>query len=93
MANKLVDVYFRENVSRHGVLVSIVSYRDVRFTSRLWQKFNDELGTRQHFNTAYHPQTDGLSERTIQALKDMLRACVIEFSGSLGSYLPLADYS
>ena len=69
LAEKLAEVYVREVVSRHGVPISIVSDRDVCFTSRLWKKFHEELGTRLHFSTAYHPQTDGQSERTIQTLE------------------------
>ena len=56
---KLADLYVREIVSRHGVPVSIVSDRDVRFTSCFWQKFHEELGTRLHFSIMFHPQTDG----------------------------------
>ena len=52
---KLDDVYVHEIVARHGVSVFIASDRDVRFTSRFWQKFHEELGTRLHFSTAYHP--------------------------------------
>ncbi|CAH1418427.1 unnamed protein product [Lactuca virosa] len=92
-AEKLADVYVREIVSRHGVPVSIVSDRDVSFTSRFWQKFHEELGTRLHFSTTFHPQTDGQSERTIQTLEDMLRACVIDFGGSWDSHLPLAEFA
>ena len=63
--DRLAEMYVREVVSRHGVPISIVSDRDVRFTSRFWKKFHEELGTRLHFSTTYHPQTDGQSERTI----------------------------
>ena len=54
-AEKLVDIYVREIVARHGVSVSGVSDRDVRFTSRFWKRFHDEMGTRLHFSTAFHP--------------------------------------
>ncbi|GJR47688.1 putative reverse transcriptase domain-containing protein [Tanacetum coccineum] len=67
---------------RHGVPVSIILDRDGRFTSHLWQAFQKVLGTRLDMSTAYHPQTDGQSERTIQTLEDMLRACVMDFGGS-----------
>ena len=73
--------------------VSVVSDRDVRFTSRFWKKFHEELGIQLHFSTTYHPQTDGQSERTIQTLEDMLRACVLDFGGSWDTYLPLAEFS
>ena len=92
-AEKLAEVYVREVVSQHGVPISIVSDRDVRFTSRFWKKFHEELVAKLHFSTAYHPQTDGQSERTIQTLEDMLRACVLDFGGSWDAYLPLAEFS
>ena len=75
-------MYVREVVSRDGVPISIVLDRDVRFTSRFWKKFHDDLGTRLHFSTTYHPQTDGHSEWQIQTLEDMLRACLLDFGGS-----------
>ena len=59
MAKKLAEVYVHDIVAQHGVSVSIVSDRDVRFTSRFWQRFHEELGMILHFITAYHPQTDG----------------------------------
>ncbi|GJR73840.1 putative reverse transcriptase domain-containing protein [Tanacetum coccineum] len=64
----------KEGMWRHGVHVSIISDRGGRFTSRFWQTLQKALGTRLDMSTAYHPQTDGQSERTIQTLKDMLRA-------------------
>ncbi|GKA98461.1 putative reverse transcriptase domain-containing protein [Tanacetum coccineum] len=60
-------------VARHGVPISIISDRDSRFTSRFWQSMQEALGTRLDMSTAYHPQTDGQSEHTIQTLEDMLR--------------------
>ncbi|GJX64622.1 putative reverse transcriptase domain-containing protein [Tanacetum coccineum] len=71
---KLARLYTDEIIVHHGVLVSIISDRDARFTSRLWQTFQKALGTRLDMGTAYHPQTEGQSERTIQTLEDMLRA-------------------
>ena len=61
-------LYVDEIVRLHGAPVSIVSDRDPRFTSRFWQKLQDAMGTKLHFNTAFHPQTDGQSERTIKTL-------------------------
>ena len=51
-AERLAEVYMREVIARHGVPTSIVSDRDVRFTSRFWKKFHEELGTWLHFSTA-----------------------------------------
>ena len=79
---KLAKLYVDEIVRHHEVPVSIVSDQDPRFTSRFWPSLQTALGTRLHFSTAFHPQTDGQSERTIQTLEDMLRACVMEFKGS-----------
>ncbi|KAK1433348.1 hypothetical protein QVD17_10258 [Tagetes erecta] len=92
-AEQLAQLYVDEIVARHGVPVSIVSDRDGRFTSRYWRQFHEALGTKLEMSTAYHPQTDGQSERTIQTLEDMLRACVIDFGGSWDTHLPLAEFS
>ncbi|KAI3745933.1 hypothetical protein L6452_08345 [Arctium lappa] len=73
LMDKLAKLYIDEVVSRHGVPLSIVSDQDSCFTSHFWDNFQKELGTRVKLSTAYHPQTDGQSERTIQTLEDMLR--------------------
>ena len=59
----------------NGIPFSIISDRDPRFTSRFWGKLQEASGTRLNFSTAFHPQTDGQSERVIQVLEDMLRSC------------------
>ena len=66
----------------HGIPLSIVSNRDPKFTSQFWQSLQRALGTQLNFSTAFHPQTDGQSERVIQILEDMLRACVLDFGGN-----------
>ncbi|GKE69264.1 putative reverse transcriptase domain-containing protein [Tanacetum coccineum] len=71
---KLRRQYLKEVVSRHGVPVSIISDGDSKFTSHFWKSLNKALGTQLDMSMAYHPQTDGQSERTIQTLEDMLRA-------------------
>ena len=90
---KLAELYVKEIVRLHGTPVSIVSDRDPRFTSRFWPSLQRALGTRLHFSTTFHPQTDGQSERTIQTLEDMLRACVLEFKGSWDRHLPLMEFA
>ncbi|GKC42879.1 putative reverse transcriptase domain-containing protein [Tanacetum coccineum] len=77
--DKLARMYLKEVVTRHGIPVSIICDRDPRFTSNFWKSLQNALGTNLDMSTAYHPQTDGQSERTIQTLKDMLRACAIDF--------------
>nr|GFC17216.1 reverse transcriptase domain-containing protein [Tanacetum cinerariifolium] len=68
-----------EIVTRHGIPVSIISDRDLRFASNFWRSLQNAFGTRLEMSTTYHPETDGQSERTIQTLKDMMRACAIDF--------------
>ncbi|GJZ16095.1 putative reverse transcriptase domain-containing protein [Tanacetum coccineum] len=90
---RLARLYLNEIVARHGVPISIISDRDSRFTSKFWQSLQEALGTRLDMSTAYHPQTDGQSEHTIQTLEDMLRACVLDFRGSWDVHLPLVEFS
>ncbi|GJV00322.1 putative reverse transcriptase domain-containing protein [Tanacetum coccineum] len=89
---RLARLYINEIIARHGVPVSIISDRDSYFTSRFWQSLQKALGTRLDLSTAYHPETDGQSERTIQTLEDMLRACVIDFGGNWDTHLPLVEF-
>jgi len=91
--DKLADLYIREIVRLHGVPSSIISDRDPRFTSKFWQKLQAALGTKLNYSTAFHPQTDGQSERVIQILEDMMRACVIDFKGGWNKYLPLMEFA
>ncbi|GJZ05707.1 putative reverse transcriptase domain-containing protein [Tanacetum coccineum] len=90
---RLARLYINEIVARHSVPVSIISDRDSYFTSRFWQSLQKALGTRLDLSTAYHPETDGQSERTIQTLEDMLRACAIDFGGNWDTHLPLVEFS
>nr|GEU59857.1 reverse transcriptase domain-containing protein [Tanacetum cinerariifolium] len=89
----LTRLYIKEIVSRHGVPISIILDRDSYFTSRFWQSLQNALGTQLDMSTAYHPETDRQSERTIQTLEDMLRACVIDFEKGWDRHLPLIEFS
>ena len=80
--DKLSEIYIKEIVRLHGIPISIISDRDPRFTSRFWGKLQEALGMQLNFSTAFHPQTDGQSERVIQVLEDMLRSYVINYEGS-----------
>ncbi|GJZ15745.1 putative reverse transcriptase domain-containing protein, partial [Tanacetum coccineum] len=90
---RLTRLYLKKIVCRHGVPVSIISDRDPRFASRLWRSLQKSLGTNLDISTAYHLETDDQSERTIQTLEDMLRACVINFGSGWDKHLPLAEFS
>ncbi|GJU87751.1 putative reverse transcriptase domain-containing protein [Tanacetum coccineum] len=89
----LIRLYIKEIISRHGVPISIILDCDSHFTSRFWQSMQNALGTQLDMSTTYHPETDGQSERTIQTLEDMLRACVIDFGKGWEKHLPLVDFS
>ncbi|KAM2750852.1 hypothetical protein EV2_000078 [Malus domestica] len=75
--NKLAKLFITKIVKYHGVPVNIISDRDPRFTSKFWVAFQEALGTNLLYSTAYHPQADGQSKRTIQTLEDMLRSSVL----------------
>nr|GEX94770.1 putative reverse transcriptase domain-containing protein [Tanacetum cinerariifolium] len=91
--DKLARIYLKEVVTRHGIPVSIISDRDPRLASTFWRSLQNALGTRLDMSTAYHPETDNQSERTIQTLEDMLRACAIDFGKGWVNHLPLVEFS
>ncbi|GJX65440.1 putative reverse transcriptase domain-containing protein [Tanacetum coccineum] len=90
---KLARLYIKEVVARHGIPVSIICDRDPRFASHFWRSLQKDLGTNLDMSTAYHPETNGQSERTIQTLEDMLRTCVIDFGNGWINHLPLVEFS
>ncbi|GJS92878.1 putative reverse transcriptase domain-containing protein [Tanacetum coccineum] len=91
--DKLERLYLKRIVARHEIPIKIICDRDGRFTSNFWISFQKALGTNISMSIAYHPETDGQSERTIQTLEDMLRACVIDFGKGWVKHLPLTEFS
>ncbi|GJS85486.1 putative reverse transcriptase domain-containing protein [Tanacetum coccineum] len=81
---RLERIYLKEVVTRHGIPVSIICDRDPRFASNFWRSLEKALGMNLDMSTAYHPQIDGQSKRTIQTLEDMLRACATPFEELYG---------
>ncbi|GJT17132.1 putative reverse transcriptase domain-containing protein [Tanacetum coccineum] len=79
---KLTQLYLKEVVCRHGVPISIILDGDSHFMSRFWKSLQKTLGTNLDMSTAYHPQTDGQSERTIQTLEDISHVCWSEVEDS-----------
>jgi hypothetical protein len=75
-AVQLADIFFHEVVRHHGLPSSILSDRDPRFTSIFWQALWRLVGTKLPMSTAFHPQTDGQTERANRTLEDMLRSYV-----------------
>ncbi|GJQ93775.1 putative reverse transcriptase domain-containing protein [Tanacetum coccineum] len=90
---KLARMYLKEVVTRHGILVSIICDHNPRFASNFCRSLQKALCTSLDMSNAYHPQTDRQSERTIQTLEDMLRACVFEFGNGWVKHLPLVEFS
>jgi hypothetical protein len=80
-------------VSLHGVPKKIVSDGGTLFSSKFWHKVHRSLGTRLTFSFAYHPQTDGQTERINQILEDMLRACALQYGDSWDKSLAYAEFS
>src|SRR3954466_8960615 len=77
----------------HGVPRSIVSDRGTQFTSKFWNQLHETLGTRLEFGTAFHPQTNGQTERVNQILEDMLGACALDYGSSSDDNLPYVEFS
>nr|GFA35864.1 retrotransposable element Tf2 [Tanacetum cinerariifolium] len=91
--SKLAKSFQQEIVRLHGTPSAIVSDRDPRFTSRFWKGLQKAWGTRLKFSTAFHPQIDGQSERTIQTLEDMLHSCALEWTGNWDNYICLVEFA
>jgi len=83
---------FMENVVKlHGMPKSIVTDRDTIFVSQFWKEFFKAYKVNLKFSTAYHPQTDGQSERVNQCLEMYLRCAVHDSPQTWKSWLPLAE--
>jgi hypothetical protein len=87
------QVYIARILSLHGIPKTIVSDRGTQFVSKFWEELHKSLGTKLLHSSAYHPQTSGQTKRVNQILKDMLRACVLEFPQKWDECLPLAEFS
>jgi transposase InsO family protein len=90
---QLTELYMSRIVCLHGVPKKIVSHRGTQFTSMFWERVHETLDTQLHFSSAYHPQTDGQTERVNQILEDMLRACVLQYERSWDKSLPYVEFS
>lgn len=90
---KLSRLYLKEIVRLHGIPVTIVSDRDSRFTSKFWRSLQNALGTSLNLSTAFHPQTDGQTERVNRIIEDMLRSCIMEFEITWETHIPLIEFA
>ena len=92
-ASKVAQLFFDEIVRLHGLPKTIVSDRDVRFTSYFWKTLWHKLGTKLNFSTAYHPQTDGQTEVVNRSLGNLLRCLIGENSRNWDLLLPRAEFA
>jgi transposase InsO family protein len=90
---QLAELYMSRIVCLHGVSKKIVSDRETQFTSKFWERLHETLDTQLRFSFAYHPQTDGQTERVNKILEDMLRACVLQYGRSWKKCLSYAEFS
>jgi hypothetical protein len=91
--SKLAELYIARIVCLHGVPKKIVFDRGTQFTSKFWEKLHESMDTKLNFSLAYHPQTDGQTERVNQILKDILRACALKYNQSWDKCLPYGEFS
>ena len=91
--DKLAQLYVDNIVKLHGVPSRIVSDRGTQFTSKFWKSLHEAMGTKLDFSSAYHPQTDGQTERVNQIMEDMLRACVLTYGKDWEKSLTYAEFS
>jgi transposase InsO family protein len=90
---QLAELYMSRIVCLHGVPKKIVSDRGTQFTSKFWERLHENLDTQLCFSSAYHPQTDGQTERVNQILEDMLRACALQYGRSWDKSLLYVEFS
>jgi hypothetical protein len=90
---QFVELYMSMIVCLHGVPKKIVSDRGTQFTLNFWERLHETLDTQLRFSSAYHPQTDGQTERVNQILEDMLRAYALQYGRSWDKSLPYAEFS
>jgi hypothetical protein len=92
-AKKYAEIYIDQIVRLHGVPKTIISNHAAQFVVRFWEQLQHALGTKLIRSSAYHPQTDGQTERVNQILEDMLRACVLQYDKNRDKCLSLAEFS
>jgi hypothetical protein len=90
---KYAEIYVDQIVRLHGIPKTIVFDRGALFVARFWEQLQESLGTHAIRSSAYHPQTDGQTERVNQILEDMLRACVLHYGKNWDKCLSLVEFS
>jgi transposase InsO family protein len=92
-ARDVAELMFAEVYKHHGLPKAIVSDRDVLFTSLFWTHLNKLIGIQQRMSSAYHPETDGSTERANRTIGQMLRACISPTQKDWVSRLPAIEFA
>jgi hypothetical protein len=92
-ATQTAELFMREIFRLHGLPRSIISDRDSKFTSKFWQELMRILQVKLKFSTAFHPQTDGQTERTHRTLQEMLRNYVNHQQDDWTEHLPMIEFA
>jgi hypothetical protein len=92
-SKRYAEIYLDQIVRLQGIPKTIISDRGAPFIARFWEQLQSALGTKLIRSSAYHPQTDGQTERVNQILEDMLWACIIHYGTSWDKHLALAEFS
>uniref|UniRef100_A0A803KCJ5 Integrase catalytic domain-containing protein n=1 Tax=Xenopus tropicalis TaxID=8364 RepID=A0A803KCJ5_XENTR len=92
-ASALAKIYVKEIFRLHGFPSSIVSDRGVQFVSRFWRAFCKLLKVKLNFSSAYHPQSNGQTERTNQSLEQFLRCFISSNQDNWSELLPWAEFA
>jgi hypothetical protein len=92
-ARQMAELMFEEIYKHHGLPNSIISDRDVLFTSTFWEHLHQLLGTQLRMSSAYHPQTDGATERANRTVTQMLRQCINNKQTDWVSKLPAVEFA
>ena len=89
----MAQLYFDKVAKHHGVPKTIVSDRNIKFTSYFWKTLWQKLGTLLKFSTAFHPQSDGQTEVVNRSLENLLRCLVGDHQGTWDLILPRAQFA
>ena len=92
-AEEIAKIFVRRIISRQGLPRKIISDRDPRFSGRFWKAIFKMLGTQIALSTAFHPQSDGQTERTNQTLETGLRAFINGSQDNWDDLLPMAEFA
>ena len=92
-APNIAHLFVKEIVRLHGIPARIISDRDAKFTSKFWQALFQSVGTQLNLSLAYHPETDGQTERVNQVIEDMLRSYCSQQSRQWFKFLPLVEFA